>query len=60
MRQAWLGRGPAPGAPLRVRLGPDEIGGAFAGLGDGGALLLRTGGRVRAIPAGEVMQAQRK
>ena len=56
IRQAWLNRGPAPGSPLRVRWGNADLGGTFAGLGEDGALLLQSGGRVRALPTGEVLQ----
>lgn len=59
VRHAWIMRGPAPGALLRLRLDGAEISGAFAGLGDDGALLLQTGGRVRALQTGEVLQANR-
>ena len=55
VRRAWLDRGPPPGSPLRVRWGTADLGGAFAGLGDDGALLLQSGGRVRALPTGEVL-----
>lgn len=55
VRDAWLGRGPAPGSPLRVRCGSADLGGTFAGLGDDGALLLQSGGRVHALPTGEVL-----
>lgn len=56
VRRAWLDRGPAPGSPLRVRWGNADLGGTFAGLGEDGALLLQSGGRVRALPTGEVLQ----
>lgn len=56
VRRAWLDRGPAPGSAMRVRCGNTEVGGAFAGLGDDGALLLQSGGRVRALPTGDVLQ----
>ena len=55
VRRAWLDRGPAPGSPLRVRCGGADLGGTFAGLGDDGALLLQSGGRVHALPTGEVL-----
>ena len=58
VRRAWLDRGPAPGEWLRVRVGSHEIGGAFAGLDDSGALLLHSGGRVHAVPTGEILQAK--
>ncbi len=56
VRRAWLDRGPAPGSPMRVRWGNADLGGTFAGLGEDGALLLQSGGRVRALPTGEVLQ----
>lgn len=57
IRRAWLDRGPPPGTHLTLRIGPHTIGGAFAGLDDDGALLLLAGGRVRAFPTGEILQA---
>ena len=57
VRRAWLDLGPAPGSHMRVRWGNAELGGAFAGLGDDGALLLQSGGRVHALPTGEILQA---
>ncbi len=56
VRAAWLARAHPPGTHLRLRAGAAEVGGEFAGLGDDGALLLRTGGRVRSFSAGEVLQ----
>ena len=58
VRRAWLDRGPAPGSPMRVRWGDNDLGGTFAGLGDDGALLLQSSGRVRALQTGEVLQSQ--
>ena len=58
VRRAWLDRGPAPGSHMRVRCGNTDLGGTFAGLGEDGALLLQSGGRVRALPTGEVLQSQ--
>lgn len=55
VRRAWLDRGPAPGAPLRLRLSAGDVAGTFAGLDDGGALLLQSGGRVRAFATGDVL-----
>ncbi len=57
VRRAWLDLGPAPGSHMRVRWGNAEVGGAFTGLGDDGALLLQSGGRVHAMPTGEILQA---
>lgn len=56
IRTAWLARAHPPGTPLRVRgAGGLDVGGAFDGLGEDGALLLRTGGRVHTFPTGEVL-----
>ena len=57
VRQAWRDRGPALGAPLRVRQGSREVAGTFAGLDDDGALLLQGAGRVHAILTGETLLA---
>lgn len=57
IRRAWMDRGPAPGSNMRVRWGNKDLGGTFAGLGEDGALLLQSGGRVRALPTGEVLQS---
>jgi len=57
VRRAWLDLGPALGSHLRVRWGNAEVGGAFTGLGEDGALLLQSGGRVHALPTGEILQA---
>jgi BirA family biotin operon repressor/biotin-[acetyl-CoA-carboxylase] ligase len=54
VRAAFLARAPAHGTPITLRLGARTLGGAFAGLGEDGSLLLRTGGRIRAFTAGEV------
>ena len=55
VRRAWLERGPAAGAPIRVRLPEGDIAGAFAGLSDDGELLLQSHGRVRAFATGDVL-----
>lgn len=57
VRRAWLDRAHPPGTHLRVRVGGQELGGAFAGLSDDGALLLQANGRVHAFHTGEVLQA---
>lgn len=54
VRAAFLARAPAHGTPITLRLGGQMLGGAFAGLGEDGSLLLRAGGRVHAFAAGEV------
>ncbi len=56
VRLAWLKRGPAPDTLLRIKAGGTEVAGTFAGLSDAGALLLQSGGRVRAFPTGDVLQ----
>lgn len=58
VRHAWLARAHPPGTHLRVRAGAAEIAGQFAGLDDDGALLLQSGGRVRAFSTGEILQAE--
>jgi len=54
VRAAFLARAPAHGTRITLRLGERMLDGAFAGLGEDGSLLLRTGGRVQAFAAGEV------
>lgn len=55
VRRAWLARGTPVGAPLVARTGRETFTGAFAGLAEDGALLLREqGGGVRRIAAGDV------
>ena len=56
VHQAWLERGPPLDAPLRVSGPGGTIHGAFAGLSSAGALLLRSGGGIRAFATGEVLQ----
>ena len=58
IRQAWLARGPAPGTHLQLTINQQTIAGTFQGLSDTGALLLQSGGRVRAFPTGETLQAE--
>jgi BirA family biotin operon repressor/biotin-[acetyl-CoA-carboxylase] ligase len=55
VRDAWLGRGPAPGAAIVICSGGVTRRGAFAGLDADGSLLLATGARVQAFAAGEVL-----
>lgn len=60
IRAAWLARAHPAGTPLRVRAGSLDVGGAFDGLAEDGALLLRVaeggaGGRVRAFATGDVL-----
>ena len=57
VRRAWLDRAHPPGTHLRLRVGGQEVGGAFAGLSDDGALLLQANGRVHAFHTGEILQA---
>lgn len=54
VRAAFLARTAVPGTPITLRLGERRLEGAFAGLGEDGSLLLRTGGRIQAFAAGEV------
>ncbi len=55
IRQAWLSRGPVPGAPLTVALGGERVDGRFAGLDPDGALVLGLAdGTTRRIVSGEV------
>ena len=58
IRAAWLNRAHPVGTPLHVRTGGFDTAGAFDGLGDDGALLLRTGGRVVAFATGDVLLGQ--
>ena len=55
VRAAWLARGPAPDAPIRVRApgGARKVG-RFAGLAEDGSLLIADEGRVQRLAAGEV------
>ena len=55
VRAAWLARAPGLGSDVTLRVGEQRLGGAFAGLGDDGALLLHTGRSVRAFSTGEVL-----
>ncbi len=54
IRAAWLAAGPERGTPLTIGRGQADAHGRFEGLAEDGALLLSTGGRVRAFHAGEV------
>lgn len=54
VRAAFLARAPAHGTQITLRLGDRKLGGAFAGLGEDGSLLLRAGGQVHAFAVGEV------
>lgn len=55
IRAAWLSRAPEPGSPVTLRLGQTQLAGAFAGLGDDGALLLTTESGTRTFATGEVL-----
>jgi BirA family biotin operon repressor/biotin-[acetyl-CoA-carboxylase] ligase len=58
VREAWAELGPAPGRRIAARCGQGMAEGGFAGLGEDGSLLLRTGqGVVLRIAAGEVVEA---
>jgi BirA family biotin operon repressor/biotin-[acetyl-CoA-carboxylase] ligase len=55
IRAAWLARGPAPGAGLRVRLSDGEVTGRFETIDEEGNLILRKAdGTRRRITAGDV------
>lgn len=59
VKQAWLTRAVGLGAPLAVKVATAIFEGHFAGVDDGGALVLRTGdGRLRTIAAGDVQSAR--
>ncbi len=58
IRNAWLARAHAIGAPLRVMRGEAMIEGAFAGISLRGELELRTTQGVLAIAAGDVLPDQ--
>jgi len=55
IRSAWLSHGPTLGTWLRLSQPGGQIAGAFAGLDDQGALLLQSGGRVRAFQTGDIL-----
>lgn len=55
VRDAWLAQGPALGSPATLRVADRTVAGAFAGLGEDGALLLETDGVVRRFGAGEIL-----
>jgi BirA family biotin operon repressor/biotin-[acetyl-CoA-carboxylase] ligase len=54
LKSDWLARAAGLQAPIRARLADRDEMGVFEGIDDDGALLLRQGGSVRAITAGEV------
>jgi BirA family biotin operon repressor/biotin-[acetyl-CoA-carboxylase] ligase len=58
VRSAWLARAQPIGTPITLKRGGTDVGGAFAGLGEDGSLLLRTGGRVAAFAAGEIVPGE--
>lgn len=53
VRQAWMARGPAPGARLSLRAGARRVEGLYAGLAEDGSLLLDTGAGPRPFSTGE-------
>jgi BirA family biotin operon repressor/biotin-[acetyl-CoA-carboxylase] ligase len=55
VRAAWLARAQPIGTELSIKLTGRTLAGEFAGLGEDGSLLLRTGGEVRAFATGEVL-----
>ncbi len=54
LRDAWLKRASGLGAPITARLPHETRQGLFEGIDATGALLLKEGGQIRAIAAGEV------
>lgn len=60
VREAWLARAHAPGAPLHVRAGSDLIAGRFAGLSAQGELELATPDGVRRIAVGDIVAEARE
>jgi BirA family biotin operon repressor/biotin-[acetyl-CoA-carboxylase] ligase len=54
LRDAWMRRGPEPGARLTLRGGAAVTTGLYRGLDRDGALLLETNGRIRRFASGEV------
>jgi BirA family biotin operon repressor/biotin-[acetyl-CoA-carboxylase] ligase len=54
LREAWLARAEGLGGRVRARLASREVDGAFEGLAEDGALLLRTTNGLSRIAAGEV------
>lgn len=55
IRAAWLARGPAPGAGLRVRLSDGEVTGRFETIDEeGNLILMKADGSRRRITAGDV------
>ena len=61
IRQAWLERSVRPGEAVAVKLGPETIEGAFAGLDDDGALLIVSrSGTTRRITFGDVVLASER
>lgn len=55
IRAAWLARGPAPGAGLRVRLSDGEVTGRFQTIDEeGNLILMKADGSRRRITAGDV------
>jgi BirA family biotin operon repressor/biotin-[acetyl-CoA-carboxylase] ligase len=57
VRAAWREAAIGIGEPIRVRLPKDELEGVFEDIDENGALLLRAGGTLRRITAGDVFFA---
>jgi BirA family biotin operon repressor/biotin-[acetyl-CoA-carboxylase] ligase len=55
IRETWLSRAHAIGAPIEVHAGGQRLQGSFAGLSPTGELLLRTENRIETISTGEVL-----
>lgn len=60
VREAWLARATAPGAPLQVRIGAELVAGRFAGLSERGELELATPDGVRRVAAGDIVAETRE
>lgn len=54
VRAAWLAHAPEPGRPVSLRRATGSVTGVFAGLGEGGDLLLHTDGGLRRFGFGEI------
>lgn len=59
LAREWCKAAHPVGAPLSVKLGDTRLDGTFAGLGEGGSLLLRQGDeRIRTITSGDVLMRE--
>lgn len=53
IREAWMARGPRPGAPVTLRRGNGTVRGLYAGIAEDGSLLLDTGAGPLSFRTGE-------